>query len=724
MSYQLITNMLIRYVNEDNRVERILWIDSSSNIVVVINIYNDDWPKFIELSGLVEQMKSRNIEILNEDPMVRIVREEDITEKDKSIRDRALKIISDMIDKIPEPQIFIMTERRKMLKELTKEFNISRNSINGYLKKYWKRGKTPNTLIPDYYKCGGSSTEKKAGNVKRGRPRIFVKELGEGVNVDESIKKIFRIAVNRYYNTSKKNSLVTAYELMLRDFFYDDFKIQDGVKIPILKNKEEIPTIEQFRYWFNKERNLKKEVTLRNSAKKYQQQHRAILGSSSFEALGPASIYEIDATVADVYLVSRYNRNWIIGRPVIYTIIDRFSREIVGLNISLEGPSWLGSLVALANAMSDKVEFCKEYGIIISQDMWNTKYLCDTLIADRGEVEGYNIHNLVKNLGIKVENTPSFRADWKPFVEQYFRLINLRVKPLLPGVIDEDFRLNSRNGKDYRMDSRLDLYQFTQVIIKCALYFNNNRYLKGFNRTKLMIQDDIEPIPSNIWSWGVKNVAGKLRTLPEDIIKLNLLPQSKAVITEKGIRFKGVLYGSEKALRGGWFEEARNNGHFRITVSYDPRNLNFIYIITDKGMNFEKCFLLKHQERYIDRTVEEIEYLLQKESLEIKSGSSNELQAKVDLFSEIEDIVKKAESLTNSVQDISASKASKIRDIRANRGIEKSINRAEQAYELGKRKEKLGEIIDFENKNETYEVISDMDILKQRQKQRREKFNE
>ncbi|WP_313885247.1 Mu transposase C-terminal domain-containing protein [Clostridium sp. DJ247] len=463
-------------------------------------------------------------------------------------------------------------------------------------------------------------------------------------------------------------------------------------------------------------------MTLRNSAKKYQQQHRAVLGSSSLEALGPASIYEIDATVADVYLVSRYNRNWIIGKAVIYTVIDRFSRMVVGLNVSLEGPSWLGAMVALTNAMSDKVEFCKEYGISISQDMWNTKYLCDTLIADRGELEGYNVENLTGNLGVKVQNTPSFRADWKPFVEQYFRLINLRVKPLLPGVIDEDFK--QRSGKDYRLDAKLDLYQFTQVIIKCVLYFNNYRYLKGFNRHELMIQDDIEPIPSNIWNWAVKNVAGKLRTLPEDIIKLNLLPQSNAVVTEKGIRFKGVLYGSEKALREGWFEEARNNGHFQIKVSYDPRNLNFIYIITDKGMNFEKCFLLKHQERYIDRTVEEIEYLLQKESLEIKSGSSNELQAKVDLFSEIEDIVKKAESLTNNAQDVSASKASKIRDIRANREVEKSINRIEQAYELDKREEKLGEIIDFQNKNDTYEVISDMDILKQRQRQRRERFNE
>jgi len=35
----------------------------------------------------------------------------------------------------------------------------------------------------------------------------------------------------------------------------------------------------------------------------------------------------------------------IIGRPVIYAVIDTFSRLIVGLNVSLEGPSWTGPML-------------------------------------------------------------------------------------------------------------------------------------------------------------------------------------------------------------------------------------------------------------------------------------------------------------------------------------------------------------------------------------------
>ena len=48
------------------------------------------------------------------------------------------------------------------------------------------------------------------------------------------------------------------------------------------------------------------------------------------------ALYQIDATIADVYLVSRLNRLHVIGRPTIVVIIDVFSRMIVGVCIRFE----------------------------------------------------------------------------------------------------------------------------------------------------------------------------------------------------------------------------------------------------------------------------------------------------------------------------------------------------------------------------------------------------
>lgn len=104
---------------------------------------------------------------------------------------------------------------------------------------------------------------------------------------------------------------------MLRDYFSKENRIENGIKMPIVNSIEEIPTFGQFRYWFEKDRNYKKEITTRYSAKTYELKHRPIIGQSTCEAMGPGSIFQIDATIADIYLLSRFNRNWIIGRPTI-----------------------------------------------------------------------------------------------------------------------------------------------------------------------------------------------------------------------------------------------------------------------------------------------------------------------------------------------------------------------------------------------------------------------
>ena len=45
---------------------------------------------------------------------------------------------------------------------------------------------------------------------------------------------------------------------MRKEYFTEGYKEQNGIMIPILKPQSEIPSFGQFRYWFYKERNLKK----------------------------------------------------------------------------------------------------------------------------------------------------------------------------------------------------------------------------------------------------------------------------------------------------------------------------------------------------------------------------------------------------------------------------------------------------------------------------------
>lgn len=713
----LAVNALITWKSEDDNLltERILWLDRKLDIAYVININEDNLPFRRSIQEIKDGIKHGDAYVEVNDKFKRFIYEEKLTIREKQIRDNAWKTIKDIV--IFEPQIFCKKERRDLINKMAVEHMVHRNTIIKYLKKYWKRGITRNTLLPDYYLCGGAGKDKQAGLIKRGRKR----KTGDiGINIDEDTKKIFRVAINKYYYNSLKKTLSQTYEYMIKDYFTEDYRIVNEVKKPIIKGKDEIPTLNQFRYWFNKERNIKKEISTRLSAKKYDQIGRMIIGSSTKESLGSASIYQVDATIGDIYICSSFNKNWIIGRPIIYSVMDVFSRMIVGIYIGLEGPSWLGAMMALVNTVKNKVEFCKEYDIEIDQEEWPVHHLSDTILADRGEFEGYSVENLINATGIKIQNTSPYRGDLKGIIEQQFNILNnQRIKPFLPGAVDPNNR--ERGDKDYRLDARLNMKEFTQVIIRCVLYHNNQHLLRYYSREEMMIEDDVRCVPIELWNWGIKNRSGRLRYIDEDIVKLNLMPSDFATITPKGIQFKGIFYASGEALKERWFEKARRNGTWRIEVSYDPRNMNLLYIKKNSGTDYEKCFLLDHQSKFRDRTFDDIKYLLEYEKLNIQNESVNELQAKVDLICDIESIVKDAEKTFKNEEDISESKTSKLRGIRDNREMEKRINREYEKFELGAVESKgVAEVIHINSLNQIEEetLQDEMAILRKKQRER------
>lgn len=689
----LAVNSLISWKKDEQEknTERILWIDLNLDIAYTININANSLPYIRTISGIEESIKQNVAYLEYEDKSIKVVVEKNLTVSEVLIRDNAWNIIGSLVNL--EPNIYDIGQRRDIIRNAAAFHKVHQNTIVKYLKKYWKRGMKKNNLLPDFDSCGGRGKEKNDNKIKRGRKRKYEEIIGNGINVNQDIKKTFRVAINRYYYNSSKKTLTLTYEHMIKDFFSEDYTIYDGVKKSIIKSENEIPTLNQFRYWFNKERNIKKEISTRLSVKKYEQIGRSIIGSSTKEAIGPASIYQIDATIADIYVCSSFNRNWIIGRPIIYNVMDVFSRVIVGIYIGLEGPSWLGAMMALVNTVKNKVEFV-----------------------------GMKVENLINGLGVKIMNTAPYRGDFKGIIEQQFNIINnQRIKPFLPGAVDPNTR--ERGDRDYRLDAKLNLKEFTQIIIRCVLYHNNKHYLKSYSREEMMIEDDVRSIPIELWNWGIKNRSGRLRYINEDTVKLNLMPSDFATVTPKGIQFKGVFYASRDALKEKWFEKARRNGTWRIEVSYDPRNMNFLYIKKNSGTDFEKCFLLDHQSKFRDKTYDDIRYLIEYEKLNIKNESSNELQAKVDLISDIESIVKVAEKEFKNVEDISKSKASKLKGIRDNREAEKLINRENERFELGVIENKTtAEVIPINNIRQVEDDNSDNEMAVLRRKQK-EKLN-
>lgn len=669
---RLTENMLLKY--NEKRIVRLLYFDKFTKHIFAIDVFKNRWPYVIAFDKINKDIDESKA-IIIEDNIFDIAREINLTIAEANKRDFAWQVVSYVFKNIEEPNIYFSKYRTPIIKKASDRYNISFNTTKSYLLKYWKRGKTKNSLLPNYHNCGGRGKEKKASKSKRGRPRKYDKK--PGVNVDNNMKKIFKAGLNKYYYNNRQNSLKVAYELTIRDSFVKDYIIKNNKKIPIVEDSSKIPTYNQFYYWYRKLNNEKKEISQRYGERNFYQNYRSIIGNSTSDGdLGPSTLYQIDSTIADVYLVSSIDRNLIVGRPVLYLIVDVYSRMIVGVNVTLESfNSYIGAMMALVNAMTPKVDYCKKYGIEIKEEDWPVSCVPRRILADRGELMGKQIENAIKNLGIAIQNSPPYRADYKGIIEQSFRGMNLKLKPFVDGVVVNGKNMRERGERDYRLDANLTLKEFTQIIIRCILFHNNYHVLSDYVTSEMMFETNIEKVPIKIWEYGVQNKRGMLRELPEEIIKINLLPQGEASVTPRGVLFNKLLYASDYTLEEHWFQRARINGNWKINISYDPRDLTNIYFLDDDGKGFKKLTLLDYLSKYKDIERAELDEIFKNEKELERKSKDKELQKKTMLFNEIEEIVEEARNAADIDNDSSISKTQKLKGIGENKEMEKGLYR-------------------------------------------------
>jgi len=666
----LLVNDVLKFADSE-QLYRIVWISDDKKNVYLFNMDTLEMPFPAQYEELQKQVDEGDV-FKEHDPYLSAIPEDCLNEKEKIFRDEIWNLMADIF--CDEPNIFDKHGRGKMVAAVISKTGKTMFTVHRYLKAYWKYGKTKNAFIPGFQKRGGSGKERKANAKKRGRPRKYGENIG--INIDEATKEIFENVIEKYYHNRNEYTLKDAYALMIKEHYTRFSPQSTGTEKAELISENEIPTIDQFRYWYGKKHDVKEKIIKRKGERKFELDHRAVLGKSDYGVMGPGAKYQIDATVGDIYLVSRFNRSEIIGRPVIYFVIDVFSRMVAGMYVGLEGPSWAGAMMAVANAAADKVKYCAEYGVEITEDEWPCQHIPNAILGDRGEMESKSVETLINALNVRIENAPPWRADMKGIVERHFRTVNDKATAFLPGHVKPD--MTERGGKDYRLDAILDIRQFTKIMINCALN-HNSHFLDSYERTADMIADNIEPIPINLWNWGTTHY-GALRSFPEETVKLCLMPTDTASVTAKGIRFKNLYYVCERAEVEHWFETARAKRSWKVDISYDPRNMSTIYV--RDGVTFDKCFLAEWQDKYIDMCLEEINYLHESEKFTRHKNSPKALTRTVDLFTAIDDIVAEAEEMARQTA-IPKSKVTRTANIRENRHIEKGLNRHEESFVLG-----------------------------------------
>ncbi|QHE59784.1 DDE-type integrase/transposase/recombinase [Rossellomorea vietnamensis] len=664
-------------------LERILWIsaDKKNVVLVKIDLDKEEMPFYRSYEEIEEALTQKVARKYQREPFITVLHpDEKYLEKHGEKRDKYWNLLKDVLEM--EPDIYIPDKRGQLVNVISEQSGVNRKYIYKEMKKYWKYGKTPNAFMPQYFNSGGPGKKKKLGEKKFGRPskKGKLNPMLKGVNVTEEDRLIFKMGINIFYKKANKPSLRDTYEKIKAKFYNQGYHLINGIKAPILPNSEEIPTIRQFEYWYKNEFNPKEKAEQKFGSKNQQLKHRRLVGNATKRAFGPGAVFEIDATVADVYLVSSLDRSRIIGRPVVYIVKDVFSRMVVGVYVGLTGPSWEAAMMALENVTNNKKEYCEKLGITITEDEWPAHHLPRSITADRGEFEGSLVENYINELGVRIDNTPPYRADLKGIVEQHFKVINTKIKEWVPGAVHKDYL--ERGARDYRLDAKLTLKAFERIVVLSILE-HNQKLITNYPLTAAMIKANVQPNPNSLWNWGVKNT-GLLREVDSNLVRSCLMPRAKASITRRGINLKGKEYLSEYAAEQGWCDTVTVTGRRKIEVYYDNRNVNFIYLRKNDG-TFDKCELvtkLEYSDGESDPRIEEVEEFEFIFSMVKEERKNEQDQITANKNAEIEDIINSETEKTNNSQFPGQSKASKLSNIKPNRSEEKEELRSAEAWTL------------------------------------------
>lgn len=599
-------------VNDSDLVEDGIYrlLDIMQDVESVILFSLDDTsttirPIAVSLEGFAELISSHKAKKSHYAlPTYLLVDEENISDEYIGRRDKNYDLIKGVISDSTFIFDYAIKKRSPLLAEYAKKINVDRKSLARLLTQYWRNGQDKMALLPAFSKSGGSGrdripTTKPLGAPKQ--PRTIAVDRAAKFIVNDDDKNKFKKALKKYYLKESGLTLAKTYDNLLKDSYSKEINLAEACGRPPL-----IPTKKQFSYWRKKLFSKELIIKQRTSENDYFRNKRGVLGSITDRSYLPGVHFEIDATVADVHIVSELGSIYVLGRPTIYIVADRASRMIVGMHVSLYHASWRAARQALTNSFLPKSTYCKSFGVDIENSEWPCAHIPKELVCDNGEMIGVQPKKALTPM-TQLSFTPPYRPDCKGVVEKRFDIINKEVLHELLGTTRGGQVV--RGSRDPRKDAIYTLKEVTVEIIKAVLEHNRSILDDLAFSSPLLTENDLSPTPLNYWKIHVAKHRHELHSANSDEIISRLLPSAEVSMTRSGIYFNGMYYSCSEVEELNLASIARSSGRWRLEARIDENTTNYIYVRLDKNKEFIRCNLLPRSRMLGDKSMYESDFI-------------------------------------------------------------------------------------------------------------------
>jgi putative transposase len=265
-------------------------------------------------------------------------------------------------------------------------------------------------------------------------------------------------------------------------------------------------------------------------------------------------VWQCDHTRADVLLVDSEGK--LLGRPWLTTVIDSYSRCIVGMNLGYDAPSSQLVSLALRHAILPK-QYGAEYGL---HQEWGTYGLPQHFYTDGGrDFRSDHLQQVGIQLGFPchLRDRPSEGGS----VERPFGTLNTELFSLLPGYTGSNVQKRPGTAE---ADACLTLRELEKLVVR---YFvdNYNQRLDARMGDQTRFQR---------WESGLIAMP---KLLSERELDICLMKQARRQIQRGGyLDFANLPYRGENI--GGYAGES-------VAVRFDPRDITTILIYRREGEN-------------------------------------------------------------------------------------------------------------------------------------------
>lgn len=586
-------------------------------------------------------------------------------------RDNAYSIIDPILSSSYEE--FLRFPYSEELLEKTKNHNISHRQFVRLAYRYLAFAKNKQALIPAHFLQGGPGIRREPKEAKRGYINHIVsmgKAKTYGINSNTDIQAKIMIANKKYPGRYKKGLTWLKEEYFNLGHRFD----HHGNKTPILKPEAECLSYNQY-YYYAKDIESHDFFAKRTlTPAEFYNRKRELRGRSSDNIYLPAQCYQIDAWYIPLELVSSFDRSKKVGCAIAYVSIDVYSHMYTGLYVDIIDPSWEAIRQLFYNAFTDKVAYCKRYGVHIEKDEWDVDIIPFSVFMDRGSEMIARIKRQgLFDIGIQDALTaPPRYAAAKGLVESCFNRLRQSIDDA-PGAFSKQNHHDKRKKKYAIWNSKLTVDELTEYLIEEILFLNNHAKKRQL-LTPEMVNDKVLPYPRDIWRWGCKRLV-KGHRLPPEEIRAKLLHPATGTITKRGIEFKKVIYVSDELSSLGWFYTAGDKGSSKIDVRYSTIDSSFIYVM-DKNKKLYKCVLQDSYKEFMNKDFIDIvsHYESLNELTQNPKLSDTEAQKEADKNAKQKRIIEKARKQTNKAnKGITSSKSKQLKGKSGNRKDEKAI---------------------------------------------------